>query len=144
MRFRIHRQWEDGKVEALARSREFGWMDYRALQLISPYLAETTSAAGVTLIVEGQPNHHFFLLISGVVEATQGGGHKRFLRAGESFGATPLTTGDTAPETIRCVTAVRLLVAGNEQSRAQGHRMAGHANGQPARAAASTMAPNPV
>lgn len=118
MRFRIHRQWDDGKVEALARSREFGWMEYRELQLIAPYLAETTAPAGVTLMTEGQLNHNFFLLISGVVEVTQAGVHRRFLRAGESFGATAMSLSESATETISTVTAVRLLVAGNEQHRA--------------------------
>lgn len=124
MRFRIHRQWEDGKVEALARSREFGWMEYRELQLIAPYLAETTAPAGVTLVTEGQPNRGFFLLISGVVEATQEGAHKRFLRAGESFGATAVSSSESATETIRTVTAVRLLVAGNQHDRASDRRTA--------------------
>jgi signal-transduction protein with cAMP-binding, CBS, and nucleotidyltransferase domain len=142
MRFRIHRQWEDGKVEALARSREFGWMEYRELQLIAPYLAETTAAAGVTLITEGQPNRHFFLLISGVLEATKDGGHKRFLRAGESFGATPLSTSESATETIRAVTAARLLVAAGDQNQSQSHPIGRRADGQPARAASMTMVPN--
>jgi len=122
MRFRLHRQWEDGKVEALARSREFGWMEYRELQLIAPYLAETTAPADVTLVTEGQHGEHFFLVISGVLEATQGGCHKRFLRAGESFGATPMSSSESAGETIRTVTAVRLLVAGSEQDRASERR----------------------
>jgi len=123
MRFRLHRQWEDGKVEALARSREFGWMDYRELELIAPYMAETTTPADVTLITEGQLNHSFFLVISGVLEATHAGQHRRFVRAGESFGATALSPGESATETIRTVTAVRLLVADNPQIRASYQRL---------------------
>jgi CRP-like cAMP-binding protein len=127
MRFRIHRQWQDCKVEALARSREFGWMDYRGLELIAPYMAETTAPAGVTLITEGRPNRSFFLVISGVLEATQGGRHQRFLRAGESCGATAFSSADSATETIRTTTAARLLVGGDEQIRLPDHRTAGDA-----------------
>jgi CRP-like cAMP-binding protein len=123
MRLRIHRQWQDGKVEALARSREFGWMEYRELELIAPYMADTTAPADVTLIVEGQLNHSFFLVLSGVLEATKGGNHRRFLRGGESFGATALSPGESAIETIRTVTAVRLLVADNPQIRASYQRL---------------------
>jgi len=144
MRFRLHRQWEDGKVEALARSREFGWMDYRELQLIAPYLAETTAPAGVTLITEGGHSDHFFLVISGVLEATQGGCHKRFLRAGESFGATAMSIGESAAETIRTVTAVRLLVTGNEQNQASNRRVAVRAIRDSVFASIRTMAPSPV
>jgi len=144
MRFRLHRQWEDGKVEALARSREFGWMDYRELQLIAPYLAETTAPRDVTLITEGQQSDHFFLVISGVLEATQGGRHKRFLRAGESFGATAMSIGESAGETIRTVTAVRLLVAGNEQNQASNRRVAVRAIRDSVFASIRTMAPSPV
>jgi CRP-like cAMP-binding protein len=118
MRFRIHRQWQDGKVEALARSREFGWMEYRELELIAPYMAETTTPADVTLITEGQLNHSFFLVISGVLEATHAGQHRRFVRAGESCGATALSPGESATETVRTVTGARLLVADNPQVRA--------------------------
>jgi len=144
MRFRLHRQWEDGKVEALARSREFGWMDYRELELIAPYLAETTAPPDVTLITEGQRNQHFFLVVSGVLEATQGGCHKRFLRAGESFGATPRTAGMNAAETIRSVTAVRLLVAGSQQNRASYRRVAVRAIRDSVFQPIRTMTPSPI
>jgi CRP-like cAMP-binding protein len=123
MRFRIHRQWQDGKVEALARSREFGWMEYRELELIAPHMAETTTPADVTLITEGQLNHSFFLVISGVLEATHAGQFRRFVRAGESCGATALSPGESATETIRTVTAARLLVADNPQIRASFQRL---------------------
>jgi CRP-like cAMP-binding protein len=144
MRFRLHRQWEDGKVEALARSREFGWMDYRELELIAPYLAETTAPPDVTLITEGEHNLHFFLVVSGVLEATQGGCHKRFLRAGESFGATAMSINDSASETIRTVTAVRLLVAGSEQSRPSDRRMASHANRRAVSTRGRSLVPSPA
>jgi CRP-like cAMP-binding protein len=125
MRFRIHRQWEDGKVDALARTREFGWMAGSELKGIAPYLDETTAPAGVTLIAEGRPNHSFFLLISGVLEETQGGHHVAFLHPGETCGAKSMSTRESATETIRTVTHVRLLVAGHGQYRALAHRMAG-------------------
>ena len=144
MRFRLHRQWQDGKVEALARSREFGWMGYRELQLIAPYMAETTAPAGVTLITEGQPNHSFFLVISGVLEATQGGHHKRFLRSGESCGATPMSSYDSATETLRTVTAVRLLVANNEQDPASDRRLAVRAMRDAVHGSLRAMAPSPA
>jgi CRP-like cAMP-binding protein len=123
MRFRIHRQWQDGKVEALARSREFGWMEYRELELIAPYMAETTTPPDVTLITEGQLNHSFFLVISGVLEATRDGQFRRFVRSGESCGATALSPGESATETIRTVTAARLMVADNPQIRASYQRL---------------------
>jgi len=144
MRIRIHRQWEDGKVEALARSREFGWMVYRELKLIAPYLTETTAPAGVTLITEGQLNHNFFLLISGVLEVTQDGHHKRFLRAGESCGATAMSTNELAAETIRTVTAARLLVTGSQQHRGSHHRTAGRSNAQAMRVPGTALVPNPA
>jgi len=144
MRFRLHRQWEDGKVEALARSREFGWMEYRELQLIAPYLAETTTPADVTLVTEGQHGEHFFLVISGVLEATQGGCHKRFLRAGESFGATAMSSHESAGETIRTVTAVRLLVAGSEQSRPSDRRSVSHAARRAVRSRGRNLVPSPA
>ena len=144
MRFRLHRQWKDGKVEALARSREFGWMEYRELQLIAPYLAETTAPADVTLITEGRHGDHFFLVISGVLEATERGCHKRFLRAGESFGATAMTIGESAAETIRTVTAVRLLVAGSEQSRPKNRRMPNHTDGRAASTRGRNLVPSPA
>jgi len=144
MRFRLHRQWEDGKVEALARSREFGWMEYRELQLIAPYLAETTAPAGVTLITEGQHSEHFFLVISGVLEATQGGCHRRFLRAGESFGATAMSIGESAGETVRTVSAVRLLVAGTEQSRMPDRRSPSHTSRRNVSAHRRSIVPSPA
>ncbi len=131
MRFRIHRQWQDGKVDALARSREFGWMDYRELELIAPYMAETTTPADVTLITEGQLNHSFFMVISGVLEATQRGRFRRFVRPGESCGATALSPGESATETIRTVTAARLLVADNPQIRASYQRLASRSDRTP-------------
>ncbi len=125
MRFRIHRQWEDGKVEALAHSREFGWMRDDELKEIAPYLDETTAPAGVTLVTEGRPNHSFFLLISGVLEETQGGRHVAFLHPGETCGAKSMSTREMATDTVRTMTPVRLLVAGHGQYRALAHRMAG-------------------
>jgi CRP-like cAMP-binding protein len=143
MRFRIHRQWQDGKVEALARSREFGWMEYRELELIAPYMAETTTPADVTLITEGQLNHSLFLVISGVLEATQSGRHKRFVRSGESCGATALSPGESATETIRTVTAARLLVADDPQIRASYLRLASRTDWAP-RTPNPNMVPNPA
>jgi hypothetical protein len=78
MRFRIHRQWEDSKLGALRRSREFGWMHYRQLKEIAGFLDETTAPAGVVLITEGLINYSFFLLISGVLEATHRARHQVF------------------------------------------------------------------
>jgi CRP-like cAMP-binding protein len=127
VRIRIHRQWNDGKVEALAGSRAFGWMPYNEVKELAPYLDETTAPAGVTLIVEGQPNHSFFLLTAGILEATQEGRHKAFLHPGETCGAKSMSTRDVADETIRTVTPVRLLVASHGQYRALAHRMAGEA-----------------
>ena len=133
MRIRIHRQWEEGKVEALASSRAFGWMPYHELKDLAPYLDETTAPADVTLITEGQPNHSFFLLTAGILEATQGGRHKAFLHAGETCGAVSMSTREAASETIRTVTPVRLLVAGHGQYRALAHRMAGEDSQPPVR-----------
>jgi CRP-like cAMP-binding protein len=111
MRFRVHRQWDDAKVEALARSRELGWMAYDELKALAPHLAETTVPEGVTVITEGRPNPWFFLLTEGILESSRGGRHTAFLRPGESCGATAAGKPETATLTVRSVTAVRLLVA---------------------------------
>ena len=119
-------------------------MEYRELELIAPYLAETTVPAGIALITEGQLNRNFFLLISGVVEATQSGVHKRFLRAGESFGATAMSISESAGETITSVTAVRLLVAGGEPNQAPNQRMTARPVRDGGRGSIGTMAPSPA
>lgn len=143
MRLRIHRQWRDSKVGALASSRDFGWMPSHELSEVATYLDETTAPPGVTLINEGLPNHAFFLLVSGILEATQGGRHKAFLHPGETCGAASMSTRDAATETITTVTHVRLLVAGHEQYRALGHRIAGSTR-EAAPRPARTLVPHPV
>ena len=143
MRFRIHRQWEDAKLNALSRSREFGWMQRWELKEITVFLDETTAPAGVVLITEGLPNYNFFMLISGVLEGTQGGRHKVFLHPVETFGEIGMGSGE-ATATIATVTPVRLLVAGHDQNRALGYRMASRANRHVARVSTRTMVPNPA
>jgi CRP-like cAMP-binding protein len=144
MRFRIHRQWEDSKLGALERSREFGWMHYRELREIAVFLDETTAPAGVVLITEGQLNHNFFLLISGVLEATHRGRHQVFLRPVETCGEIGLGSGEMASATIVTATPVRLLVAGQEQKRALGQLMESLAKGRATRLPSRIMVPNPA
>ena len=144
MRFRIHRQWEETKLGALARSRDFKWMHRRELKEIAVFLDETTAPAGVVLIAEGLRNCSFFLLISGVLESTQGGRHKAFLHPVETCGEIGVGTGDLARATIVTVTPVRLLVAAEDQNRELGHRMASHANRRAARVPTRILVPNPA
>ncbi len=144
MRFRIHRQWEDAKLGALARSQEFGWMKDRELKVIAGFLEETTAPAGIVLITEGQVNHSFFLLISGVLECTQGASHTVFLHPVETCGGIGMGSGEMASATIVTATRVRLLVAGQDQNRALGRCMASHANRLGERVPTRTMVPNPA
>jgi CRP-like cAMP-binding protein len=113
------------------------------LKEITVFLEETTAPAGVMLITEGLPNYNFFMLISGVLEGTQGGRHKVFLHPVETFGEIGMGTGE-ATETIVTVTPVRLLVADQARNRALGYLMASRAHRQVARVSTRTMLPNPA
>lgn len=144
MKFRVRRQLVDGKVKALARSREFGWLPYEELKEIALFVDETTAPAAMTLITEGRLNHNFFLLVSGVLEVTQGGRHKVFLYPGETCGERSMSTREMATETICTVTPARLLVAGHGQFRALSHRMLGEPRDRPVPVPTRTLAPTPA
>lgn len=77
-------------------------------------------AEGVSIVQQGQEQHHFYVLVEGkleMLETNHGSGEFQVstIKPGGAFGARALLAGGTAPFTVRCLVPCKLLVINEQQ-----------------------------
>jgi predicted MFS family arabinose efflux permease len=71
-------------------------------------------AAGETIVRQGEPGDHYFLVVDGVVDISQDGHHLRFLPAGRSFGEIALLRDMPRTATATSSTDSEVLAVGRD------------------------------
>jgi CRP-like cAMP-binding protein len=77
---------------------------------ISTSMAEEFRRAGEVVTREGESGDRFYVIASGVADATKGGEHVREIRDGGGFGALTKFTGRLTRETVTARTDLNLYV----------------------------------
>ncbi len=77
---------------------------------ISDFMTQETRQAGEIITHEGGAGDRFYVIASGLAEATRGGEHVRDLRDGGGFGALTKFTGHLCRETVKARTDLNLYV----------------------------------
>lgn len=105
----------DRKLEHLKRVPLFARCSKAELQRLAQNLDEVDVPAAQTLIVQGRPNHTFYIVLSGEVAVTVAGQPPRRLGPGDVFGEISMIDPGPATATVTTTTPVQLLVMSHAQ-----------------------------
>jgi CRP-like cAMP-binding protein len=105
----------DRKVEQLRRMPIFSRCSKAQLESLARNTDEVDLAAGRTLIVQGQANHTFYLLLKGEVEVEVQGHPPRRLGQGDFVGEISMIDPGPATATVVTTTPVEALVMSHAQ-----------------------------
>lgn len=97
-------------VGRLHRDPVFAVLDVRSIERLANGSRTELHHAGATVITEGDVGESYYLVVSGRVEATVAGAHKRFLDSTESFGEIALLRDVPRTASVTCRTPTELLV----------------------------------
>jgi voltage-gated potassium channel len=107
----------DYKVDQLRRIPIFAACSKPELQILARNTDEIDFPAGRTLIVQGAPNHTFFLLLQGEVQVDVAGLPPQRLGTGEFFGEITMIAPGPATATVLTTAPSLALVMSHAQFR---------------------------
>jgi protein phosphatase len=107
----------DPKLDQLKRVPIFSRCSRSELETLARNTDEVTLQAGRTLIVEGEPNHTFYIVLSGEADVTIKEHSVTRLRAGDFFGEMTMLDRGPASATVVTASPVDALVMSHSQFR---------------------------
>ena len=107
----------DQKMDQIKHVPLFARCSKSELQSLSMNTDEVSLPPGHTLIVQGQPNDTFFILVSGEVEVQVQGQAPRSLGPGDFFGEMSMVDRGPATATVVTTSPVAALVMSHAQFR---------------------------
>ncbi len=105
----------DRKMDHLRRIPIFSRCTKAELESLAQNTDEVDLEAGRTLIVQGRPNHTFYMILKGEVDVDVHGKPTDHLRPGQFFGEISMLDGGPATATVITTTPVEALVMSHAQ-----------------------------
>lgn len=105
---------DDDTVESLLADPVFAPLAATTIERLARNAERRRFDAGDTIVREGEPGEHYFLVVDGTVEVSQAGRHLRFLPAGRSFGEIALLKEVPRTATVAATSAGVVLAVGRD------------------------------
>jgi CRP-like cAMP-binding protein len=103
----------DQKTAIVAGLPIFARLDPRSQQAVATQAGVVAVPAGTVLLREGEPAESFYVIVSGTVHVSRGGGFVRSMSTGGFLGEVALIEGSERTATATCATDCELLEFGS-------------------------------
>ena len=105
---------DDATVASLLADPVFAPLAATTIERLARNAERRAFEAGDTIVREGEPGEHYFLVVEGTVSVSQDGRHLRFLPAGRSFGEIALLKEVPRTATVVATSAGEVLAVGRD------------------------------
>jgi predicted MFS family arabinose efflux permease len=105
---------DDATVASLLADPVFAPLAATTIERLARNAERRRFEVGDTIVREGEPGEHYFLVVDGTVSVSQDGRHLRFLPAGRSFGEIALLKEVPRTATVVATSAGEVLAVGRD------------------------------